>query len=176
MKNKRKEEIGGNNWIRWTMLLWFLCPLLKMSWVPSFMYQLWLFYCKQPIVSNSQCKNNNNPKGKEKKLYGNLVAQQTDLRFIPAADFGMNSLQPFSILSHSIKDANTLECLIGLTLPRSITWKGTGEEAMNVCWLTVATKPLTAGKGGSLKWNPTGERREWLNAGKAVPPEIYPFT
>ena len=44
---------------------------------------------------------------------------KTNEQSLQAADIGMNLLPLFSLLSHSIKDANTLECLIDPAPPRS---------------------------------------------------------
>lgn len=81
-----------------------------------------------------------------------------------AADIGINLLQPFSVLSYSIKDANTLECFLGPAPPRSQVHYLVGNGKGRQCTLrAVSTKPNKVGRGGFLKGNPGGGRRKRVN-------------
>lgn len=87
---------------------------------------------------------------------------------LQASDIGMNLLQPFSVLSHPIKDANTLECFLGPAPPRSqvhhLVENGNGRQCT---LMAVSTKPNKVGRSGFLKGNPGGGMRKRVNRCRA---------
>lgn len=80
---------------------------------------------------------------------------------LQAAGTEMNWLPPFSVLSHSINDADTLEHFVSRALPRcqSITQKETGKGGSSHC-LAVPPERYPVGRGGSLQGRPGAGTRE----------------
>lgn len=77
---------------------------------------------------------------------------KTNEQSLQAADIGLNLLPLFSVLSHSIKDANTLECLIGPAPPRSQVHHLVGKGKERQCTLMAfSTNSNRVGGGWLLK-------------------------
>ena len=106
-------------------------------------------YRNIPVVQHTERNNSETivhyASGAERPLV--LWQVKSDEQSLQAADTGMNLLQPFSVLSRSNKEANTVECFIGSAPPRSQVHHLVGNGKGRQCALmAVSTKPNKVGR------------------------------